>query len=162
MGASSSGKWRQVAENVRFEGLSRTDAYALFHKRRSDGALPGMGPAYYTKLIFFLRGRDVADPGYIMDQWTGCSVNLLISHPGAVLMNATHTWVSPNKLRSDFQVSEFNNAERYERFCAAVEAVANAVDLDPIDAELLLMSQGRGRGVWRQYVLAHRLAPTAG
>jgi hypothetical protein len=155
-------RWREAAEMVRFGNLSRTEAYALFHRLRAEGVLPGMGPAYYTKLIFFLRGSDVADPGYIMDQWTGCSINLLLGQPGPVLMNAAFTWTTPTTFRSDFQVSEMNDAGRYERFCSGLEAVAEAVGLDPIHAELLLMSQGRGRGVWRRHVLAHRQAPTAG
>ncbi|MDU7523821.1 MAG: hypothetical protein E7K72_20995 [Roseomonas mucosa] len=153
-------KWRETAETVRFGNLNRAEAYALFHKLRADGALPGMGPAYFTKLVFFLRGSALTDPGYIMDQWTGCSVNLLTGDPCTVLMNATYAWDSPTTLRSDFQVSDKNDAQRYERFCAVIDGIADAVGLDPVDAELLLMSQGRGRGAWRRHVLAHRQVPS--
>ncbi|MFZ4410867.1 MAG: hypothetical protein ACOYOH_26225 [Paracraurococcus sp.] len=155
-------KWRAVAEEVRFGGLSRTKAYSLFHKLRAEGALPGMGPAFFTKLVFFLRGKDAADLGYIMDQWTGCSVNLLTGNPNAVLMNATYAWSGATKLRSAFQVSDANDAAHYERFCYVIDSIADEVSLTPIDAELLLMSQGRGRGTWRRHVLAHRQAPTMG
>ena len=119
-----------------------------------------MGPAYFTKLVFFLRGSDVADPGYIMDQWTGCSVNLLTGDPCTVLMNANYTWIRPTTLRSDFQVSDKNDARRYGHFCSIIDDIASMVSLDPVDAELLLMSQGRGRGAWRRHVQAHRQAPS--
>ena len=153
-------KWRKTAETVRFENLSRAEAYALFHRLRAEGDLPGLGPAYFTKLVFFLRGSAVTDLGYIMDQWTGCSVTLLTGDPHMVLMNAIYVWDGPTKLRSAFQVSDANDANRYERFCSVIDSIADVVDLHPIDAELLLMSQGRGRGAWRRHVLAHRQAPS--
>ncbi len=51
--------------------LSRADAYSLF-----DGELsiPGLGPSYWTKLIFFFSE---AEDRYIMDQWTAKSINYL-------------------------------------------------------------------------------------
>jgi hypothetical protein len=153
-------KWREIAETVRLGGLSRMEAYALFHQLRIEGSLPGMGPAFFTKLVFFLRGSAVTDPGYIMDQWTGCSVNILAGDPCPVLMNGTHAWISPMTFRSDFQVSDQNDAGRYQQFCTTIDDIAEAVGLERIDAELLLMSQGRGRGAWRQHVLAHRQAPS--
>lgn len=152
-------KWRGVAEEVRFGGISRAKAYSLFHALRVKGALPGMGPAFFTKLVFFLRGKDIFDFGYIMDQWTGCSLNVLTGDPNTVLMNAIYTWTRSMTIRSDFQVSDENGVDRYERFCAAIDRIADEISLPPIDAELLLMSQGRGRGVWRQHVIAHRQPP---
>jgi len=122
-----------------------------------------MAPAYFTKLIFFLRGADVADTGYIMDQWAGCSVNILTGDPCAVLMNATYTWKvpkkGPKKLAADFQVSEHNTAEDYERFCRVVDEIAVITKLPPHDAELLLMSEGKGKGAWRKYVVDNRRLP---
>lgn len=152
-------QWCGAADRVRKGKLTRTAAYDLFHGLRLEGRLPGMGPAFFTKLVFFLRGRNVKDPGYIMDQWTSCSVNLLSEEPSVVLMNATYIWDKQGKLRSDFQVSDQNDECRYERFCAVVDHVAEKVDLPQIDAELLLMSRGKGKGAWRRHVLNHRRAP---
>ena len=151
--------WRAAAEEIRFTGKTRIKAYSILSQQRALGHLPGMGPAYFTKLIFFLRGRDVADPGYIMDQWTGCSINLLTGNPSLVLMEATYRWAGPTQLRSDFRVSDQNCPTHYERFCKALDEVAIRVALDPIDAELLLMSEGRGRGSWRNYVIQNRQVP---
>jgi chaperonin GroEL len=41
------------------------------------GQIKNCGPAYYTKLLFFLPGSD-ENRGIIMDQWTARSVNLLV------------------------------------------------------------------------------------
>ncbi|UFN51582.1 hypothetical protein LPC08_25295 (plasmid) [Roseomonas sp. OT10] len=166
-GAGAGAVWRRAAEEVRFEDLGRADAYSRFHALRLRKVLPGMGPAYFTKLVFFLRGKDVHDVGYIMDQWTGCSLNVLTGDPNTVLMNATYTWKRSKKtrqvgLRSAFQVSDENGPDRYERFCSAVDRIAGEVSLSRMDAELLLMSRGRGRGAWRKHVLHHRQTPTIG
>jgi hypothetical protein len=40
----------------------------------------------------------------------------------------------------------------------ALDDIAQEMQLEKLDAELLLMSQGRGRGDWRKYVITHRKA----
>jgi hypothetical protein len=159
---SQQDRWREAVDKVRFNKLTRREAYRLLHELRLKGELPGMGPAYFTKLIFFLRGPGVNDMGYIMDQWTGCSVNVLTGNPSMVLMNVTCTWKSATTVSSDFTVSDRNGPDHYEQFCAAVDHIAAAMDLDRQDAELLLMSQGRGRGDWRKHVITHRKAISVG
>lgn len=71
--------WVQIAEQVRAGKLSRSEAYNEFARLKSSKKLSGVGPAYFTKLLYFLAPRtNGARPiGYIMDQWLGCSVNLL-------------------------------------------------------------------------------------
>lgn len=55
------------------QGCGVGDAYDQFFRLQRAEKLPGMGPAYYTKLIYFLGKGD----GLIMDQWTSRSINLL-------------------------------------------------------------------------------------
>jgi len=153
-------RWHGTVDAVRSNKLSRRDSYCLLHKLRLDKSLPGMGPAYFTKLIFFLRGRNVEDIGYIMDQWTGCSVNVLTSDPRKVLMNVTCTWRSAEEVQSDFTVSDLNDADRYEQFCCAIDQLSSELKLGKVDTELLLMSEGRGKGIWRKHVIANRIAVT--
>jgi hypothetical protein len=151
-------QWLEAVEKVRFGKFTRRESYNILHQMRLRKGLPGMGPAYFTKLIFFLRGRDVHDVGYIMDQWTGCSVNVLTSNPSMILMNVSSTWKSADTVNSDFTVSDQNGPEHYENFCLALDDIAQEMQLEKLDAELLLMSQGRGRGDWRKYVITHRKA----
>jgi hypothetical protein len=150
------GKWKQGAEQIRTRGVTRSQAYSILHTLRANGALPGMGPAFYTELIFFLRGNSVTDPGYIMDQWTSCWVNILTGNPRMIKMDASYRWNNPQKLKSDFSVSEHNNAEDYEIFCCAIDRIADITSLPSHNAELLLMSRGRGKGKWRNYVISQR------
>ena len=61
--------WLEVAEDIRKGEVSRKEAYEFFRSLRSENRLRGVGPAYFTKLIYFLmpRGLDAEKQGYIMD-----------------------------------------------------------------------------------------------
>ena len=56
------------------QNLCRVGAYKQFHRLVNEKKLTHMGPAYFTKLIYFLGSKQ---NGYIMDQWTARSMNLL-------------------------------------------------------------------------------------
>jgi hypothetical protein len=100
-----------------------------------------MGPAYFTKLIFFLR-PDLN--GYIMDQWLARSINLLFPQAGPIRLSNT-------------VVTDRNTADDYERFCSHVEHVARELGITPAEAEERMFSNGgRSKGRWRQYVIAHK------
>ena len=60
-------EWLKVAQRIRDGDLNRADAYACLHALRTDKKQKGMGPAYFTKLIYFLTPRDGA-VGRILDQ----------------------------------------------------------------------------------------------
>ena len=152
-------KWCQAAEDIRARKLHRKVAYARFQELRRQGATPGLGIAYFTKLIFFLGGNATKKPGYILDQWTGCSVNLLTGDPTTVLLDTTFVWTSPTERRSGFFVSDVNDPDRYERYCLTIESLAAELSLTAVETELLLMSQGNGRGEWRDHVIRHRRMP---
>lgn len=150
--------WLEAATGIREGRYSRGEAYDLFADLRSREELPGMGPAYFTKLIFFLMPRTSAVPvGYIMDQWTACSINVLLDRPDAILTDASYSWSGPEKFGSQYVVSDHNSGMHYENFCHAVEALSLELDLAPDATELLLLSEGgRNPYPWRQYVKQQR------
>lgn len=148
--------WLEIAQSVQRGDLSRSEAYDAFAELRAKGDLPGMGPAYFTKLIFFLMPRS-KPVGYIMDQWTACSINILLDDPAAIRTDATISWAGPSKLESQYVVSDHNSSDQYERFCGAVEDLARQLKLPPDATELLLLSEGgRKPHPWREYVKQHR------
>jgi hypothetical protein len=160
-------RWLDVAERVRAGRLTREAAFDAFAQLNHDRFLIGMGPAYYTKLIYFLMPRGGAKPiGYIMDQWLGCSVNLICAQE-VVRMETNVTWTSTgrgkNKLavrKVSSRVSPLNTGEHYDRFCRTVESVAERMgrEWSPDAAELALMSRGGSRPApWRKYVVENRL-----
>ena len=75
-------QWKHVCAAL-LEGMPAAEAYARFHGLRARGALPGMGPAYFTKLVAFLGRGD----GLVMDQWTARSMNLLFGPFIALVQN---------------------------------------------------------------------------
>lgn len=140
--------WSEAVGRFRRGGMTRTQCYSFC--RGIIERLPGggIGPAFFTKLIFFANPRH---DGYVMDQWTSRSVNLLVSGPPVVLMR-TRDHVDPR-----------NTADHYERFCQIMEdlsEVANQCDrpvpLCPEDIERCLFSTGHPkRHLWRKYVVEH-------
>jgi hypothetical protein len=66
-------KWEPICLNLINGKTDFIEAYESFSKVQHSGEMSGIGPAYYTKLIFFLGSGS----GLIMDQWTSKSVNLI-------------------------------------------------------------------------------------
>ena len=128
---------------------------------RDQKELKGMGPAFFTKLIYFLTRRDdpKRKPGYIMDQWVGSSVNLLTGS-NLVLLDVTRTWrrskgwLEPSFV---FTVSDENTSDGYEVFCSVVDQLACRFYLcvDQVDQALFSVG-GQDPGSWRKYVVAHQ------
>ena len=155
-------EWRRLAEEIRCGRLNRKEAYERFSSLKRQGKLKGAGPAYFTKLIHFLMPRNGRrGPGWIMDQWAGCSINLLLGTE-LVLMDVTRKWkfsgrATQPKFKTDFTVSDVNTAERYEEFCRAVDCLADRFNLCPDKADRPLVSAGgRNPEPWREYVMEHR------
>ena len=88
-------RWLGIVKDLRAGTLSRQEAYARFRQFRAGNSGSGMGPAYYTKLIFFARPRADNDScgtvGYIMDQWTSLSINLLFDTGNGPLIDLSST-----------------------------------------------------------------------
>jgi hypothetical protein len=64
--------------------------------------------------------------GYIMDQWLGCSVNLLTGRQ-IVKLDQHLTWQLKQgrpEQRVDSYVSDLNTGQDYEAFCRSVESLS--------------------------------------
>ena len=136
-------KWGKIIKRLRYEDISRVDAYDEFQFLRKKGVLPGMGPAYFTKLIFF-AGQ--SHSGYIMDQWTGRSINLLTDR----------SLVNMIKLGNLQRVSDSNSSTVYEHFCLIIEELHAMYPVfnSPVTVEESLFSYGgKNRGEWRDYLI---------
>lgn len=123
---------------LRNDKLSRAQAFELF---AGDNRIPGLGPAYSTKLLFFFAPPKT---NYIMDQWTAKSMILLTGCRNLVQMN-----------RGDGP-SARNSGENYERYCEAIENLAALLKLQGYETEELIFSNGgRNPGMWRAHVKKH-------
>lgn len=149
--------WLPIATDLRNGNLNRLEAYQRFSSLRANGDLPGMGPAYFTKLIYFL-GNAVNPRGYIMDQWTARSVNLLSNSP---LIN-TSIQIEKNKKNGKIRiietVTDANTKNNYDAFCKTLETIAQKLEVSPGIVEEMMFSEGRGKGEWRDYIVAQKLA----
>jgi len=125
--------------SLRSDKLDRATAYNLFC---GENAVNGLGPAYFTKLLYFFRPTP---DFYIMDQWTGKSVNLLIKKP-IVKMSS-----GKNKI-----VANTNTGEDYQKFCEVVDSLAWQLGNTGEQIEERLFSRaGRPPAQWREYVNKH-------
>ena len=116
---------------------TRHKAFEILQDNRANGNLPGLGIGYFTKLICFL---DQNLNGYILDQWTGKSINLLWNEPLVQISNLG--WVTDE-----------NTPQIYEEFCQRLEHLAEKLELEPLEAEERIFSiGGRNPGQWRQYL----------
>jgi hypothetical protein len=147
--------WLEIVSGLRGEKLTYLEAYDRFLAQSLQGHMPGCGPAYYTKLIFFLT-KHLDRRGFIMDQWLGRSINLLADRE--IVSFYQPRGKAPLKRR---YVHKKNTSSTYEEFCEAVcklTLVSGETDPDvrvrEENVEMRLFSDGRGRGEWCKYVIA--------
>lgn len=141
--------WLPIVEDLRSKSLSRVKAYRGFADLRKAGSLSGMGPAFFTKLIYFF-GKGSPSRGYIMDQWTARSANLLLEQD----------LVDLRKYKGRAWVTDKNSEETYDKFCCFLECLARELSVKTDVAEEMIFSVGnRGRkqtrGAWREYLLKY-------
>jgi hypothetical protein len=128
--------WLCTIERLRSSQNSREHDYHTLAQLRPF-PLHGIGPAYFTKLLYFLRPVQDA---YIMDQWTAKSLQLL-SRQRRPLLRADH-------------VSDANTHADYGWFCEAVESLAEQTCWTPsVVEERLFSGGGRLRAEWREHVI---------
>lgn len=123
-----------IIEKLRKESISYLDAYRDFRKAQLSGEISGLGPAFYTKLIFFC---DPKHEGYIMDIFVSKSVNLLMDNKIINIQN--RNYVEPKK----------NTNQVYGHFCEIINDLADYRNWSGEEIELALFSEG---GEWREYV----------
>jgi hypothetical protein len=118
---------------LRAGGLSRAQSYQLF---MGINAVPGLGPAYFTKLLYFFRPQTDA---YIMDQHTGKSINLIT---GTKLVRMVAN-----------AVSRGNKHGNYQAYCEEMDAIAGLVGVTGEQAEEMMMSKGgHSPSPWRAHM----------
>lgn len=126
-----------TVSKLRSGELNRFEAYQAFYDIWMQGEPLGMGAAYFTKIIFFC-GQE--PDGYIMDQWTSKSANILNKTP---LINLTSG-----------HVNKKNGVEQYKLFCELVEVVAKTLGMSAEEVELSMFSRGgRKKLPWRKFVI---------
>lgn len=135
----------EICDDIRRGNVDCHGAFDSFSK--SLDLMPGITAAFFSKLIFFLSPDH---NGYIMDQWTSKSVNLIFDREVVVLGYSGH-------------VSKRNSMANYVDFCGCVEWLAEAFPKNspyqPVDAEWIEMALfskgGRNADQWRKYVRDH-------
>lgn len=163
-------RWLVVCRKIRRGELNRFKAFDAFAELRSQKMLNGMGPAFFTKLIYFLmpKDEDKSKGAFILDQWAGASVNFL-SDSNVVLLDRTDKAVwkvekenSEEVVRlkpqpTSWHVSDLNTAEDYDSFCIMMYRLAQELGLshEQLDRELMSKDK-RSKGTWREYLTGPR------
>lgn len=126
-----------IISDMRKGNITHLEAYKRFDDIWKQPQNLGMGAAYFTKLIFFC---EPSHKGYIMDQWTSKSVNLLTGND-VVYLTAGH-------------VNKKNTASNYQNFCEYTEKLASKLSTSGENIEIAMFSKGgRKKWPWRQYVV---------
>ena len=147
--------WHTIVDQMLNGKICRYKAYNQFNCLVKSGKLKGMGPAFFTKLIFFLEPNH---NGYIMDQWTARSMNLLRCDDNREIhLRRAGTRKNNNREYKLFWVDPIkNNSAVYTDFCDDLECLARLLSKEPEETEKIIFSRG-GRwnnlGCWRRYVL---------
>lgn len=151
--------WLCVADGIREGEVDRRAAYESLRALRDKGGLYGVGPAYFTKLIYFLMPRPSRsrNPAYIMDQWAGCSINLLLSKE-LVKMDVMRQWrKGAEEPVSTYRVSDANTADDYDRFCTSAETLRAHFNLKHDQVDCFMVARGgRDKSNWRRHVIENR------
>jgi hypothetical protein len=136
-------KWLELSKRLRIDvELTREQAYLEFLEIRGErvpdtsqgkSKLLGMGPAYFTKLIYFLQPTSASRRGYILDQWAGWSINELfpdVADP-IVKMDETYSVSSKKSVSVSMTVSDANDATSYENFCSKIDELISYFETKP-------------------------------
>ena len=157
--AGSINHWLEIVSGLRSGNLTHLEAYERFLRQSLRENMPGCGPAYYTKLIFFFT-KHLDRRGFIMDQWLGRSINLLTDREVVLFYQPRRK--APLKQR---YVHKKNTPSTYQEFCEAVcnlTLVSGETDPDvrvrEENLEMRLFSEGRGNGKWREYLIANDIS----
>lgn len=146
-------EWTRVAEKIRDNEIKcRGEAYKEFKELRDAKPtnMKNIGPAFFTKLIYFLMPENCDQRGYIMDTWAAGGINTLFGEKIVRL--------------SGDKVPDTNKQENYERYCSYIEMLTKYInqweaeengisgDKSPDNIEFMLYG-GEGHR-WRKTVKA--------
>jgi hypothetical protein len=121
---STIGSYERVCTEL-LNGMLPVDAYAEFFELKKLREMKGIGPAYYTKLIFFFGNQS----GLIMDRWTARSTNLLLGSRLIKLEGKTK------------RVSDNNSEQTYSKYLEFISKLQNQLEIEtPAKTEELIFS----------------------
>jgi Putative 8-oxoguanine DNA glycosylase OGG-like protein len=124
------------------QGLPRKEAFDLLNNLYLSKKLPGLGIAFFTKLIYFFSPKQ---DGFILDQWTAKSAALLCDY-------------TPIKLEKSYGgPDKKTTGAEYENFCRFIEYLTKKRNWKSPDAtEIALFGKiDRRKTDWRKYVEEH-------
>lgn len=101
----------KICSGLIYNQISELEAYKQFYEAGNSRSIKELGPAYYTKLIFFL-GKQT---GLIMDQWTARSVNLL---SGKQIVSLSRKQKNRCYVRIE---NDFHNYSDFIEFCNIIK-----------------------------------------
>lgn len=159
--------WLKVSQKLRCGEIGHLEAFEEFTALRKGGLLKGMGPAYFTKLIYFLQFSDSSKGpgGYIMDQWASETVNLLTDTDTVLLdANVSRRWKKLKRneepvvvVSANSRVSDLNTSENYRKFCSAMDEMASELNMNRSEIDCAVMGQGdNANNNWRYYLVEQR------
>ena len=124
--------------------LTQSEAYEKIKSLKKGSSkhwkLHGLGPAYYTKLLYFYTKKK-RHTCYIMDQFTARSINFLCYN-------------NDIPLTADGNVDKLNTGPIYQTFCMRIEAIAKDLKAEgknvrPENVEFALFGKDSD---WRSYL----------
>jgi hypothetical protein len=138
----------ELVRQIRHSVSGRAADYERFYRARKAHSITGIGPAYYTKLLFFLRTDRTS---YILDQWTAKSIHVLTRSRAFPKIASL-----PN---NQARVPDDITPEEYEKYCRIVDVIAGharPLGWTGADVEEHMFSDGgRTPKPWRKHVKKH-------
>lgn len=135
---------------------TRASGFDAFLTLRGNKLLPGMGPAYFTKILFFASPLQDA---YILDQWTARSMHILSGQGTYPAVRKDYMSASkalrhnaPGMLR--LIVDDKVSAADYVDYCNQVDSLSMSLGWQAHQTEERLFSSGgRVPHPWRNQVM---------
>lgn len=146
-----------ICDAVRAGRHNPATGYQAFSTLRSKKRLPGIGPAYFTKILFFASPIQDA---YILDQWTARSMHFLTGQGKYPAVRKDYTSAAealrlkvPELLR--VIVDDKVTSADYVDYCNRVNGLAANLGWHAHQIEERLFSSGgRTPHPWRAHVMA--------
>lgn len=133
--------------------LSRAEAYERFRQLRSRRLLRGIGPSFFTKIMYFFGCKG----SYILDQWLAKSVLALRARNWCASAEggAVFELIDGNGIRLSFGRGEgIRDSVRgldYDFFCRELEALTEKLGL-PDGAEVERWAFSTPQSDWRRFL----------
>jgi len=146
--------WLPLCDEIRQGKHNRKSAFTAFSKLKAAKKMPGMGPAYFTKIIFF---ADPKGDGYILDQWTARSAHMLTGQSKWPAITLNHETREDAKTRPEalrLRVVDRVTADHYEDYCSMVEHIGATLTIHPhVVEERLFSAGGHNPHPWRDHIM---------